>query len=89
LGSLRANLESALSQSSGERNAAKFFRDNPELVVWGFCRTGGHSKYVLYECLFGSSYRADFVVPLSYSGTWEVSFIELEPVDDIIINKGW
>jgi hypothetical protein len=83
---LREQLTAALS-SSGERGAAAFLSSNPNILVWGFCRTGGHSIYALKEFHIGANYRADFVVCFSYSGTWEVHFIELEPVDDKIITK--
>lgn len=48
----------------GERIATKFLKAHPELVVWSFCRIGGHSKYVLNEFPIGNRFRADFVVPL-------------------------
>ena len=43
--------------------------------------------YVLHEFPIGIGYKADFVVAYSYSGTWEVHFIELEPVDDAVITR--
>lgn len=83
---LEKQLLAALS-GSGERGAMRFLSRHPEVLLWGFCRTGGHSKYVLKEFPFGSRFRADFVIPFSYSGVWEVHFIELEPVGDRIITK--
>ena len=77
----------AAFMNTGERKAAKFLKEHPELVVWGFCTTGGHSKYVLYEFPFGANYKADFVIPFSYSGAWDVHLVELEPVDDQVVTK--
>lgn len=39
------------------------------------------------EFPLGSRYRADYVILNSYSGVWEVKFIELEPVDDPVFTK--
>ena len=83
---LRDELELALS-TKGERAATKFLKEHPEVVVSKFCMTGGHSKYVLNEFPLGSRFRADFVVPFSYSGVWEVNFVELENTDDMVITK--
>ena len=43
--------------------------------------------YVLKEFPLGSRFKTDFVALTSYSGMWEVHFIELEPHDDIVITK--
>jgi len=83
---LKDEIEKALS-TDGERAATKFLKEHPEIVVYKFCMTGGHSKYVLNEFPLGSRYRADFVVPFSYSGGWDVHFIEFENTDDIVITK--
>src|SRR5690606_13237363 len=83
---LEAELLTILSHS-GERDASSFLTRHPGVLVWGFCRTGGHSMYAVKEFPFGSNYRADFVVGNSYSGAWEVHFVELEPVDDNIMTK--
>jgi hypothetical protein len=83
---LKENLLKALSKK-GEREATKFLKANPQIVLWSFCWTGGHSKYVLNEFPLGSKYRADFVVLLSYSFGWEITFIELENTDDIVVTK--
>lgn len=83
---LKELAEKAFSKP-GERSAANFLKKHPELVVWGFCRTGGHAKYVLSEFPFGSQYKADFVIPFAYSGAWDVHLVELEPTDDMVITK--
>ena len=49
--------------------------------------TGGHTKYLISEFPFGSNHRADFVLAFSYSGTWELHFIELESPDDQVITR--
>jgi hypothetical protein len=84
--SLEAKAIKAFSKK-GEREATRFLKQNPHLVLWGFVRTGGHSKYVLNEFPLGSRYRADFFVPFSYSGVWEIHFIELENTDDPTITQ--
>lgn len=81
------DLNSALKALDGERDVAAFLRKNPEVVLWAFCKRGGHSMFVLHEFPIGITYKADFVVPFSYSGTWEVFFIELESVLDRVITK--
>ena len=83
---LKKNLEIAFS-TSGERAAAKFLKDNAKIVLYTISWTSGHSKYVLSEFMLGSRYKADLVVLVSYSGAWDVHFIELENTDDKIITK--
>lgn len=79
--------EYILEHTTGERDIAKFLTEYPVIVRWSVCKTGGHMTYVLKEFPLGSQYKADFVVPMSYSGMWEVNMIELEPHDDIVITK--
>jgi len=71
----------------GERGVSRFLAEHPAIVRWAFCSTGGHSTYVVKQFPFGSHYRADFVVPMSYSGVWNLHMIELEPPGDRVINK--
>lgn len=80
-------LENILRNGRGEREVSKFLAKHPGIVRWAVCNTGGHSAYVLKEFQLGSHFKADFVVPYSYSGCWEVHFIELEPPEDHVINK--
>jgi hypothetical protein len=80
-------IDNILGNTTGERDVAKFLADNPVVMRWAVCKTGGHMTYVLKEFPFGSQYKADFVVPMSYSGMWEVNLIELEPHDDMVITK--
>jgi hypothetical protein len=84
---LSEELSRIIEGAAGEREVSRFLAEHPEIVRWAFCWTGGHSTYVIKEFPFGSRYRADFVVPMSYSGRWEVQMIELEPPDDKVINK--
>lgn len=84
---LKSELKKVLAGNSGEREALKFLARHPELVRWAFCKVGGHSTYVLKEFPFGNRFRADLVVATSYSGAWEVHFVELEPVGDPVITK--
>ncbi|MFV2015894.1 MAG: Shedu anti-phage system protein SduA domain-containing protein [Candidatus Heimdallarchaeota archaeon] len=83
---LKEEILKVLAENS-EREITKFLKTHPEIVVWGFCRTGGNSKYVLNEFPLGSKYRADFVIPFGYSGAWEVHFIELKSPSDSIFTK--
>jgi len=85
--SLEKKLSRIIEDTTGERGVTKFLVKHPEIVRWAFCKTGGHSTYVVKEFQFGSHYKADFVVPMSSSGTWEVHLIELEPPDDKIITQ--
>ena len=76
-----------LEKEKGERGISKFLSNRPEILYWTFCRAGGHCRYVFREFPLGSQYLVDYVVLNSYSGLWEVMFIELEPVDDCIFTK--
>ncbi len=76
-----------IKNTTGERSLSDFLSRNPNIIRWAVCRTGGHKNYVIKEFPFGSKYKADYVVPTSYSGVWEVNLIELEPHDDQVITK--
>jgi hypothetical protein len=80
-------LKEILSNSKGEGDISAFLTKHPELIRWAVCRTGGHCTYVIKQFSFGSKYKADFVVAFSYSGAWDVHFIELEPPQDKVITK--
>jgi len=84
---LREELSRIIESTTGERGISRFLAEHPEIVRWAFCQVGGHSTYVVKEFPFGSRYLADFVVPQSSSGHWEIHMIELEPPDDRVINK--
>lgn len=85
---LKQELDSIIKNTSGERKAMDFLSKNPSIIRWAVCRTGGHSTYIVKEFTFGSNFRADFIVAMSYSGVWEIHLIELEPHNDMVITKG-
>lgn len=76
-----------LDSQTGERGVSEFLHKRPQILYWTMCRRSGHDRYVFREFPLGSQYKADFVVLNSYSGVWEVMFIELEPVDDPVFTK--
>lgn len=76
-----------LDAETGERGMQKLLEGRPQILYWALCRAGGHYRCVFREFPLGSRYKADFVVLNSYSGVWEVIFVELEPVDDRILTK--
>jgi hypothetical protein len=79
--------QSFLDSVSGEREIAEYLRTRPQLLYWMLCRRGGHARYVFKEFPLGNRYKADYVVLNSYSGVWEVLFIELEPVNAKFFTK--
>jgi Domain of unknown function (DUF4263) len=70
-----------------EESAKQFLKLNSQLVYYKFETIGGHAEYVLSEFPLGSSFVADFVVAVKYSGAWNIHFIELEPPKDMVITK--
>lgn len=82
-----SQLRNILQNDKSERSIAPFLKEHPDLLYWTFCKTGGHRNYVLHEFPLGNQHKADFVVLHSYSGTWEVHFIELEPIRDAVFTK--
>lgn len=82
-----ASFEALLDNTKGEREISAFLGDHPHVLYWTLCRGAGHSRFVFREFPFGSSYVADFAVVNSYSGVWEVFFVELEPVDSKLFTK--
>ena len=72
---------SFLAMQKGERGISEFLMTRPQLLYWAMCRAGGHCRFVFREFPLGASFVCDYVVVNSYSGVWEVKFIELEPVD--------
>ena len=51
------------------------------------CNVGGHDDRVISEFKLGTDYRADFVVLHSFSGVWEINFVELEPSNVTLFNS--
>lgn len=70
-----------LDSQRGERGISARLSERPRILYWALSRAGGHDRYVFREFPLGSRFVADFVVLNSYSGTWKVTFVELEPVD--------
>ncbi len=79
--------EAFLDQQSGERGIASFIQQRPQILYWALCGRSGHCRFVFHEFPLGNSFVADFVVLNSYSGVWEVKFVEFEPVDVPIFTK--
>jgi hypothetical protein len=79
--------ESFLDGQQGERSISEFIRERPQILYWTVSGRGGHCRYVFREFPLGSSYVADFAVVNSYSGVWEVKFVELEPVNHKLFTK--
>ena len=79
---LKDKLVNILDQTKGEREIHAFLKEEPLLVWATFMRCGGNSDYVIPEFSLGGKYKADFVVMQSFSGGWNIAFIELEPVDE-------
>ncbi len=84
---LTAAFLTALKSSTGERKMHLFFKQHPALIYQHTVPCGGHDDYVISEFEIGNEYKADFVVLNSYSGGWDIAFIELEPVGAKLFNK--
>jgi len=84
---LQNKLVEVLEQAKGEREIHKFLKEEPLLVWATFMNCGGHSDYVIPEFSLSGKYYADFVVMQSFSGGWNIAFIELEPVDEKPFNQ--
>ena len=83
-----SDFRAILDGATGERAVSEFLGRKPHVLYWSLCRIGGHTRFVFREFPLGSSYVADFAVLNSYSGVWEVKFVELEPVDEPPFTKG-
>jgi hypothetical protein len=79
---LKTEFSEALEKAKGEREIHAFLKQEPLLVWSTFMNEGGHSKYVISELGLSGKYRPDFALMQSFSGGWNVVFVELEPVDD-------
>jgi hypothetical protein len=82
-----SDFEEFLDQQKGERGMSSFLEKRPQILYWCLCGTGGHTRFVFREFPIGTQYVADYVVVNSYSGLWQVKFVELEPVDDLVFTK--
>ncbi len=79
---LKNKLVEALNQAEGEREIHAFLKKEPWLIWSTFMNSGGHSNYVIPEFSLAGKHFADFVVMQSFSGGWNISFIELKPIDE-------
>lgn len=79
--------KSFLDTQTGERGISDFLKNRPQILYWTLCRAGGHCRFMFREFPIGTAKVADYVIVNSYSGAWEVMFIELEPVDDQVFTK--
>lgn len=84
---LNNKLIEVLEQAKAEREIHTFLKKEPLLVWATFMTCGGHTEYVIPEFSLSGKYRTDFVVMQSFSGGWNIAFIELEPVDEKPFNK--
>jgi len=81
-----SEFEGLLKSWKGGRDISSFVEGRPQMLYWSFCRAGGHCRYLFKEFSFGARFKADYVILNSYSGVWEVMFIEFEPVDGPVFN---
>jgi hypothetical protein len=84
---LKDELVHTLEQANGEREIHSFLKKEPLLIWATFMHCGGHSDYVIPEFSLAGKHRADFVVMQSFSGGWNVAFIELEPIHERLFNQ--
>lgn len=84
---LKNRLIAVLDQAKGERGIHAFLKEEPLLIYATFMNCGGHADYVIPEFSLSGKYYADFVVMQSFSGGWNIAFVELEPVDEKPFNK--
>ncbi|HEY3520239.1 MAG TPA: Shedu anti-phage system protein SduA domain-containing protein [Rhodanobacteraceae bacterium] len=72
--------EEFLDSAKGERAICRRIAERSQILYWALC-TGGHDRYVFKEFPLGNSYVVDFAVLNSHSGSWQVTFVEFEPID--------
>ncbi|WP_083930031.1 Shedu anti-phage system protein SduA domain-containing protein [Leptospira yanagawae] len=66
---------------------ARYLKENPWILYWTLCPASGHCRYVFKEFPLGNEYKVDFLILNSYSGLWEVIFVELESISDKLFTK--
>lgn len=76
-----------LASEATERRLHLYIRRHPWILYWAVCPASGHSRYVLSGFPLGSRHRTDFAILNSYSGAFEVTFVELEPASDRVFTK--
>lgn len=82
-----AALRRLLDSQATERQLHSYIRRHPWVLYWTLCTAAGHSRYVLPSFPLGARYKTDFTILNSYSGAFEVYFIELEPATDRIFTR--
>lgn len=80
-------LAALLDRAENERELLSYFAEHAHALYWTLCRQGGHCRFAFREFPLGSTYRADFLLLNSYSGVWEIKFIELEPANAAVFTK--
>ena len=83
---LSKELETLLTESSGERGLCKFVKKNPFVLIKSLSYMGNPTR-VISEFRLGNEFVADFVVLAPFSGGVEVMLIEVEPPSSSIFNK--
>jgi hypothetical protein len=71
-----ADLESALSRATSEREMQAYLEENPYLLIQHL--GGGHGRYVLPQLRLGSEYVADFVLCERDSLGYHWTLVEIE-----------
>jgi hypothetical protein len=80
-------LRRLLDSDPTERQVHRYIRRHPWVLYWTLIPAACHSRYVLPSFPLGASYRTDFAILNSYSGAFEICFIELEPPTDRTFTK--
>jgi len=76
-----------LDSNATERQLHSYIMQHPWILYWTLCPASGHSRFVLPSFPLGTRYKTDFVILNSYSGAYEVHFVELEPSSDQSFTK--
>lgn len=80
-------LRQMLKSGASERELQTYIRRYPWILCWTVCPASGHSRYVLPGFPLGSQYKTDFAILNSYSGAYEVTFVEFEPPVDRVFTR--
>jgi len=82
-----AALRRLLDSGATERQLQLYIRRHPWILYWTLCPASGHSRYTLPGFPLGARYKTDFAILNSYSGAYEVTFVEFEPPADQAFTK--
>ncbi len=72
-----ADFRRLLEGDATERQLHLYLRRHPWVLYWTVCPMSGHSRYILSGFPLGSRHKADFAILNSYSGAFEIMFVEL------------